>query len=43
MNCMQGMLLRAAGRPELISEDQNTIHIAVSEMIIKAFQAVIHP
>lgn len=43
MNCMQDMQGRAAARPELVSEYQNTIHIVVSETIIKAITVVIHP
>ena len=40
---MQDMQRRAAARPELVSEYQNTIHIVVSETVIKAIQVVIHP
>ena len=43
MNCKQDMQGRAAARPELVSEYQNTIHIVVSEMIIKVITVVIHP
>jgi len=41
MDHMQDMQRRAA--EELISEHQKTIHIAVSETIIKAIQVVVHP